>query len=112
MKKVLIMVLFIISLLSISSCNKEDNEYTEKDKEIAASLNMDVETYCELYYVKRGYCSVHFDLITETPKQTADGEITGCFARRLEATIRRAPAYWFWSHKRWKLKREDAVHHG
>ena len=50
MKKVLIMILFIISLLSISSCNKEDNKYTEKDKEIAASLNMDVETYCELYY--------------------------------------------------------------
>lgn len=67
--------------------------------------------YCELYYVKRGYCSVHFDLITEVPKETADGEITGCFARRLEATIRRAPAYWFWSHKRWKLKRSDVVRH-
>ena len=30
----------------------------------------------------------------------------GCFARRLEQTIRREPPYWFWSHKRWKLKRE------
>ena len=22
-----------------------------------------------------------------------------------EQTIRRAPAYWFWSHKRWKIKK-------
>lgn len=45
--------------------------------------------------------------MTETPKQTAEGEITELFVRRLEQTIRRAPAYWFWSHKRWKLKREE-----
>lgn len=68
--------------------------------------------YCELYRLGRGHCAVHFDLITETPKETGDGEISACFARRLEATIRREPAYWFWSHKRWKLKRKDVVHHG
>ena len=68
--------------------------------------------YCELYRLRRGYCAVHFDLITETPKETADGEISASFARRLEATIHREPAYWFWSHKRWKLKRKDIVHHG
>lgn len=48
-----------------------------------------------------------FDLVTETPKQTADGEITECFARRLEQTIRREPAYWFWSHKRWKINEKN-----
>ena len=37
---------------------------------------------------------------------------TECFARRLEQTIRREPPYWFWSHKRWKLKREDTIQHG
>ncbi len=62
--------------------------------------------YCELTRLRRGYCRVSFDLVTDTPKQTAEGEITECFARRLEATIRRAPAYWWWSHKRWKLKKE------
>ena len=30
------------------------------------------------------------------------------FAHRLEQTIRREPAYWLWSHKRWKLNREEA----
>lgn len=68
--------------------------------------------YCDLRRVARGYCKVNFELITETPKLTDAGEITEAFARRLEQTIRRAPAYWFWSHKRWKLKRETFAHHG
>lgn len=63
--------------------------------------------YAELEHVKRGYCKVRFDLLTETPKLTAEGEITELFARRLEQTIRRNPPYWFWSHRRWKLKRSE-----
>lgn len=60
--------------------------------------------YSELQRQRRGHCKVTFDLITETPKQMPDGAITECFVRRLEQTIRRDPPYWFWSHKRWKLK--------
>lgn len=67
--------------------------------------------YCELIKNRRGYCKVVFDLITEHPKTTTEGEITEIFARRLEQTIRREPAYWFWSHKRWKLKREEMSQH-
>ena len=65
--------------------------------------------YTELTRTRRGYCTVSFDLITEHPKQMAEGEITECFVRRLEQTIRRDPPYWFWSHKRWKLKRQDVI---
>lgn len=72
---------------------------------IAKMMNYPV-FYSELQKQRRGYCKVRFDLLTETPKETADGEITELFARRLEQTIRRDPPYWFWSHKRWKLKRE------
>lgn len=71
--------------------------------------------YCELQRLGRGRCKVVFDLLTETPKQTVDGEITESFARRLEQTIRRDPPYWFWSHRRWKLTREKvaaAYRHG
>ena len=63
--------------------------------------------YCELRKERRGYCRVEFDLVTDRPKETADGEITEIFARRLEQTIRKEPAYWLWSHKRWKLKRPE-----
>lgn len=64
--------------------------------------------YCDIRRERRGYSRIHFRLLTETPKQTADGEITESFARCLEESIRRDPPYWFWSHKRWKIKREDA----
>ena len=45
--------------------------------------------------------------MTETPKETREGEITEMFANYLEQTIRREPAYWLWSHKRWKASREE-----
>lgn len=67
--------------------------------------------YCDLLKEKRGYCQVDFQLITETPKETGEGEITEQFVRRMEKTIIREPAYWLWSHKRWKHKREDFVNH-
>jgi len=33
---------------------------------------------------------------------------TKMFAHGWEQTIRREPAYWLWSHKRWKLTKEEA----
>lgn len=89
----------------------QDTGFMDGAERIAKLMDFPV-FYCELKKQRRGYCRVEFDLITETPKETADGEITELFARRLEQTIRREPAYWFWSHKRWKLKREDVVRHG
>jgi KDO2-lipid IV(A) lauroyltransferase len=67
--------------------------------------------YCELSKPRRGYCEVTFRLMTECPKATGDGEITEMFARHLEATICREPAYWLWSHKRWKAPRESEERH-
>lgn len=63
--------------------------------------------YCELTRTKRGYCTVEFDLLTEFPRKMAENEITEMFAKRLEQTIRREPAYWLWSHKRWKCTRSE-----
>lgn len=83
----------------------QETVFMDGAERIAKLMNFPV-FYCELQRVHRGYCKVNFDLITETPNLSADGEITECFARRLEQTIRMAPAYWFWSHKRWKLKRK------
>ena len=89
----------------------QDTVFMDGAERIAKLMDFPV-FYCELERTSRGYCKVLFDLVTETPKQTADGEITECFARRLEQTIRREPAYWFWSHKRWKKKRKESVQHG
>ena len=89
----------------------QDTVFMDGAERIAKLMDFPV-FYCELERTSSGYCKVLFDLVTETPKQTADGEITECFARRLEQTIRREPAYWFWSHKRWKNKRKESVQHG
>lgn len=89
----------------------QDTVFMDGAERIAKMMDFPV-FYAELRKTGRGYCEVTFDLLTETPKQTVDGEITELFARRLEQTIRRDPPYWFWSHKRWKLKREDVMQHG
>lgn len=34
-------------------------------------------------------------------------EITDIYYQMFEKTIRRAPAYWLWSHDRWKRTREE-----
>lgn len=52
----------------------------------------------------------HFHLITSTPRELPEGEITERYARLLEATIRRDPALWLWSHKRWKRRLEHYPH--
>ena len=67
--------------------------------------------YSELTRTGRGHCRVDFELITEHPKDMAEGEITEQFVRRLEQTIRRDPPYWFWSHRRWKRRREETKAH-
>ncbi|MBK1441315.1 lysophospholipid acyltransferase family protein [Parapedobacter sp. ISTM3] len=58
--------------------------------------------YAELQRDGSNGWNVHFSLITDQARETMDGQITRCFGERLQETIRRAPAYWLWSHKRWK----------
>lgn len=73
---------------------------------IAKMMNFPV-FYCELTKTRRGYCEAEFKLMTEAPKETVEGEITDMFAHELEQTIRREPAYWLWSHKRWKFTKKE-----
>ena len=43
-------------------------------------------------------------LITDKPQQEEPGFICTRYTELLEVTIRRAPAFWLWSHRRWKHK--------
>ncbi len=64
--------------------------------------------YPVLYYVvkqkKRGFYEMELELITDNPTATAYGNITKKYAQLLERDIIHEPAYWLWSHKRWKHK--------
>ncbi len=64
--------------------------------------------YFEIQRVKRGFYEVTFEEICPNPKEKKEGEITAAFAHCLEATIRKDPANWLWSHRRWKRKRPAA----
>lgn len=61
--------------------------------------------YCEIIRTGRGFYEVNFTQLCEANQPLAEGEITRQYAALLEATIRKSPADWLWSHRRWKRKR-------
>ena len=46
-------------------------------------------------------------LISDKPKDEPEHKITECYIRMMEKTILRNPAYWRWTHKRWKKSKEE-----
>ena len=73
---------------------------------IARKLNLPV-IFLDTKKVKRGYYTVDMKLITSTPKEMPENQITEAYARLMETCILRDPAYWLWTHKRWKHKRTE-----
>lgn len=54
--------------------------------------------------IKRGYYEADFKLITATPKETKDFEITDAYLKATEEHINKQPEYYLWTHKRFKHK--------
>ena len=67
----------------------------------AAVYYVDIERPC------RGYYRATFRLMSMHPATLPDYQLTDAYARCLEEQIRRHPAYWLWSHKRWKRTKEE-----
>ena len=63
--------------------------------------------YLDMRRIRRGYYEGEFKLITREPKTLEGFKLTDIYYQNLEETIRRAPAYWLWSHKRWSRTREE-----
>lgn len=63
--------------------------------------------YGRLNKLKRGHYSLDFTDVTETPTETAYGEITEKITLLLEKDIQDIPQYWLWTHRRWKHKRPE-----
>lgn len=55
--------------------------------------------------IKRGYYSLKFSVIEESPSKRNNNEIVVEYANRLENVILNSPELWLWSHRRWKLNR-------
>ena len=58
--------------------------------------------------VKRGYYTVELVKLTEPPYGKTDHSILEAYAKATEALVKEDPAGYLWSHKRWKLKKEEA----
>ena len=63
--------------------------------------------YLDVHRMKRGYYEAEFKLITREPKKMQEFEITDIYFQMLEASIRKAPQYYLWTHNRWKRTHEE-----
>jgi len=75
----------------------------------ARSLNTAV-IMLDFYKVKRGYYRVDATLLTTTPNELPEGAITKELIQFIEACIRRRPANYLWSHRRWKHSFDPEKH--
>lgn len=63
--------------------------------------------YVDMTRPRRGYYQVTYRLITDDPNSLPEHEITRRFFEMLEASIRRNPATYLWTHNRWKRTHEE-----
>jgi len=73
-------------------------------EKIGRKTNQPIIFY-EARKIKRGYYITKFTELVDEPAKTIPNEITEKHLRALEKLIREEPAYWLWSHDRWKWKR-------
>lgn len=86
--------------------NHPDTPFLNGPERIARKVDL-AFVYLDVKRVKRGYYSCDLVTIAEHSKETAENEITQRYAELMEQTILRDPAYWLWSHRRWKHKRNE-----
>ncbi len=61
----------------------------------------------DFYKVKRGYYKIDCTLLTTTPNEMPQGEITKALVHFIEDSVRKRPANYLWSHRRWKFEYND-----
>lgn len=74
---------------------------------LARELDMNV-LYMKVMKKKRGHYEATFIPITDDIKSLPEFEVSKRFIREVEKQIYEAPEYYFWTHKRWKFKKEKA----
>jgi KDO2-lipid IV(A) lauroyltransferase len=75
--------------------------------EAIARKTDDYVVFLNVHRKKRGYYHCYIELISASPAQTAEFELTEKYARLMERNILENPAYWLWSHRRWKHQRKE-----
>ena len=84
--------------------NQDTAVFTGPEK-LAKKFNYPI-VYIQVKRVGRGRYRITPEMLFRHPQQTADGEISETFTRRIEKDILEDPTIWLWSHKRWKHRRD------
>ncbi len=79
----------------------QETGFLDGGEVLAKKFNIPV-FYGHLSRVSRGQYRSEVRLLTNEPKNTAEGEITTLFARALEQNIYEQPQLWLWTHNRFK----------
>lgn len=59
--------------------------------------------------IKRGYYKLTYEEVCIDSIEAAEGDISKKHSAILENVIRKNPAYWLWTHKRWKHRKPEGV---
>ncbi len=86
----------------------QDTAYATGGEEIGTHLNAHF-VYLDIEKPSRGHYIMTFQEMTVDENDRQENPYTRLFLQRMEQTIRRAPAYWLWSHNRWEFDREGNV---
>jgi len=89
------------SMFWVDFLNRETAFLSGSDR-IARLLHQAV-VFLSMSKISRGRYELEFILLEDHPETSAKGEIIEKYARALEQQILKAPAFWLWSHRRWKL---------
>jgi KDO2-lipid IV(A) lauroyltransferase len=63
--------------------------------------------YGKITKQRRGAYTITYELVSDTPTLTKPNEITEKINRINEEIIRAEPAYWLWTHRRWKHRKSS-----
>ncbi len=70
--------------------------------ERGARTNDAAVVFAHFYKVKRGYYRLEAEFVTADMSTLKDGELTCRYVAYIEKCIRKEPANYLWSHRRWK----------
>ena len=75
---------------------------------LAKQFNIPV-VFCDIQKKKRGYYETTFIILTETPIEVPDYQITDTFTELLEKQIKTKPEFYLWSHNRFKHRKPKPI---
>lgn len=73
-----------------------------KGPEKGAKLNNTAQVFVHFYRVKRGFYHMEYEVMTTSPNYFKDGQLTALYVKVLEEKIKKYPANYLWSHRRWR----------